>query len=336
MTAKPGWGLIGASTIAREHMIDAIRAQGGEAVAVMSSDAARGRAYAAENGIARSYNAIETLLADPAVEIVYISTTNELHRAQTLAAAAAGKHVLCEKPLAMSLKDAREMVAACRAAGVVLGTNHHLRNAATHRAMREAISAGRIGRPLFARVFHAVYLPPHLQGWRLTAPAAGGGVSLDITVHDADTLRFVLGEDPVEAVAMSQSAGMAGSGLEDGNMAILRFGSGLLAQVHEAFTSRFAGTGFELHGTEGSLVARGVMTQQPVGEVTLRTAAGEEILATPAEKLYDRAVGLFHAAVRGEGQPAATGEDGVWSLATALAVRDAATGGRAVKIAMGG
>ena len=219
MTAKPGWGLIGASTIAKEHMIGAIRAQGGEAVAVMSSDAARGRAYAAENGIARSYDSVEALLADPAVEIVYISTTNELHRSQTLAAAAAGKHVLCEKPLAMTLADAREMVAACRTAGVVMGTNHHLRNAATHRAMREAIKAGRIGRPLFARVFHAVYLPPHLQGWRLDAPAAGGGVTLDITVHDADTLRFVLGEDPVEAVAMSQSAGMAAAGLEDGNMA---------------------------------------------------------------------------------------------------------------------
>ena len=100
MTAKLGWGLIGASTIAKEHMIGAIRAQGGEVVAVMSSDAERGRAYAAENGIARSHDSVEALLADPAVEIVYISTTNELHKAQTLAAAAAGKHVLCEKPLA--------------------------------------------------------------------------------------------------------------------------------------------------------------------------------------------------------------------------------------------
>ena len=336
MTTKPGWGLIGASTIAKEHMIGAIRAQGGEAVAVMSSDAARGKAYAAQNGIARSYDNVAALLADPAVEIVYISTTNELHRPQTMAAAAAGKHVLCEKPLAMSLADAQEMVAACHAADVVLGTNHHLRNAATHRAMRDAIQAGRIGRPLFARVFHAVYLPPHLQGWRLSAPAAGGGVTLDITVHDADTLRFVLGEDPVEAVAMSQSAGMAGSGLEDGNMAILRFGSGLLAQVHEAFTSKFAGTGFEVHGTEGSLIARNVMTQQPVGEVMLRTAAGEEALPVAHEKLYDRAVRLFHAAVKGEDEPAATGEDGLWSLATALAVRDAAASGRSVAVRVGG
>jgi 1,5-anhydro-D-fructose reductase (1,5-anhydro-D-mannitol-forming) len=324
MTGKLGWGLVGASTIAKEYMIGAIRAQGGEVAAVMSSDAERGRAYAAANGIPRSHDSVEALLADPAVGIVYISTTNELHKDQTLAAAAAGKHVLCEKPLALSLADARAMVVACRAAGVVMGTNHHLRNAATHRAMRDAIKAGRIGRPLFARVFHAVYLPPHLQGWRIKAPEAGGGVTLDITVHDADTLRFVLDDDPVEAVAMSQSGFMAAEGLEDGNMGILRFRSGLLAQIHEAFTTKFAGTGFEVHGSEGSLIARDVMTQRAAGEVLLRTAAGEEQLQIAQESLYERAIRLFHAAVRGEGEPAATGEDGVWSLATAIAVRNAA------------
>ncbi len=333
MAEKLGWGLIGASTIAKEHMIGAIRAQpDGEVVAVMSSDAARGRQYAAANGIANSYASVETLLADPAVDIVYISTTNELHRAQTLAAAAAGKHVLCEKPLALDLDAAREMVAACRSAGVVMGTNHHLRNAATHRAMRDAIAAGRIGRPLFARVFHAVHLPPHLQGWRITTPGAGGGVVLDITVHDADTLRFVLDDDPIEAVAMTQSAGMASSGLEDGAMGVLRFRSGLVAQFHDAFTTPFAQTGFEVHGTEGSLVARDVMTQRPVGEVRLRTAAGEELLPVAHENLYARAVRLFQAAVRGEGGPSATGEDGVWSLAAGLAVREAAASGRSVPV----
>ena len=117
MNEKLGWGLIGASTIAKEHMIGAIRAQpDGEVVAVMSSDAARGERYAAEHGIARSYDSVAALLADPAVDIVYVSTTNELHLPQTLAAAAAGKHVLCEKPLALTLADAQAMVAACRKA----------------------------------------------------------------------------------------------------------------------------------------------------------------------------------------------------------------------------
>jgi 1,5-anhydro-D-fructose reductase (1,5-anhydro-D-mannitol-forming) len=323
------WGLIGASTVAREWMIDAIRAQpNGEVVAVASANAERGARFAAETGIPRTYGSVDALLADAAVDAVYISTTNELHHAQTLAAAAAGKHVLCEKPLALTLAEAREMVDACAAADVVLGTNHHLRNAATHRAMRAAIHAGKIGRPLAARVFHAVHLPEHLQGWRLQRADAGGGVILDITVHDADTLRFVLDDEPLDVVAQTQAAGMARAGLEDGVMAVVSFRSGLLAQLHDAFTVRYAGTGFEVHGTDGSLIAQDVMTQPPIGEVRLRTEAGEQVLPLEQENLYVRAVRRFHRATRGEDTPAATGEDGVRSLALALAVREAAQSGR--------
>ena len=108
-----------------------------------------------------------------------------------------------------------------------------------------------------------------LQGWRIERPEAGGGVVLDITVHDADTLRFVLGENPAEAIAMTQQGGMARAGLADGAMGVIRFESGLLAQFHDSFTTRFARTGFEVHGTKGSLIGRDVMTQQPVGAVTL-------------------------------------------------------------------
>ena len=124
-------------------------------------------------------------------------------------------------------------------------------------------------------MFHAVYLPPHLQGWRLNKPDAGGGVILDITCHDADTLRFLLGAEPVEAVALSQQANLASGELEDGVMAVLRFDNGVLAQLHDAFTVKHAGTGLEIHGTEGSIIARNVMTQRPVGEVVLRAASGE-------------------------------------------------------------
>jgi 1,5-anhydro-D-fructose reductase (1,5-anhydro-D-mannitol-forming) len=240
--------------------------------------------------------------------------------------------VLCEKPLALSSADARKMVAACREARVVMGTNHHLRNAGAHSAMRAAIKEGRIGTPIAARVFHAVYLPEHLQGWRIQRAEAGGGVVLDITVHDADTLRYVLDDDPVEVSALIQSAGMAAKGLEDGAMCIWRFKSGAIAQSHEAFTVKFGGTGFEVHGSEGSLFARDVMTQRPIGSVTLRTANGEEELTFDRNDLYTRSLGLFHAAIRGEGKPAATGQDGVWSLAAAEAALESARTGRVVKI----
>ncbi len=329
-----GWGLIGASTIASQYMIDAIRAQPGQAVvAVASSSAERGRAYAERHGIAAAYSSVDALLADPAVQVVYISTTNELHREQVLAAAAAGKHVLCEKPLALDVADALAIVKACRDAGVVMATNHHLRNAATHRKIRELVLGGAIGKPLFARVFHAVYLPPHLQGWRIDRPQAGGGVILDITVHDADTLRFVLGAEPVEAVGLTPSAAMAKQGLEDGVMAVLRFDNGVLAQLHDAFTVKHAGTGLELHGDAGSIVGRDVMTQQPVGSLLLRTAAGEQAVPVEHESLYERGVAAFCAAMRGEGPPAATAEDGVRSLLAATAVAEACRTGRAVRIA---
>jgi 1,5-anhydro-D-fructose reductase (1,5-anhydro-D-mannitol-forming) len=329
------WGLIGASTIAREWMIGAIRATGGDVVSVMSSSAERGRKYADDHGIAKAVTSLDDLVNDPAIDAVYISTTNELHRDQALAAAKAGKHILCEKPLAMSLDDARAMVQAAKDAGVVLATNHHLRNAATHRAMREAIKAGRIGTPLAARVFHAVYLPPHLQGWRLEKPEAGGGVILDITVHDADTLRFVLDSDPVEAIAFSQAGGMGKAGLEDAVMGVLRFQNGVIAQFHDGFTTKFAETGLEVHGTEGSLIGRNVMTQRATGSVTLRDANGEHDLPLDQANLYETALSAFHAAIAGKGKPSATGEDGIWSLATGLAVVEAARSGCAVKIAPG-
>jgi 1,5-anhydro-D-fructose reductase (1,5-anhydro-D-mannitol-forming) len=328
-----GWGLIGASTIAKEWVIGAIRAQPGhEVTAVLSTDSQRGRTFASDNHIPASYTELDALLADASVDAVYISTTNELHKTQTLAAAAAGKHVLCEKPLAVTLADAREMVAACGRAGVVMGTNHHLRNAATHRKIRELIESGAIGKPLFARVFHAVYLPPHLQGWRLTKPYAGGGVILDITVHDADTLRFVLGAEPVEATALSQQAGMAQGGLEDGVMAVLRFHNGVLAQLHDAFTVQHAGTGLEVHGSEGSIIARSVMSQKPVGEVILRDAGGETPIALEHEDLYVRGLRAFAAAMAGNGAPSASGEDGIRSLATALAVLESSRTGRCVPV----
>jgi 1,5-anhydro-D-fructose reductase (1,5-anhydro-D-mannitol-forming) len=328
------WGLIGASTIGREWMVAAIGAQPGSTVAaVASSSAERARRYADELGIPMAYPSVADLLAERAIDAVYISTTNEWHEPHVLAAIAAGKHVLCEKPLALSLDSAQRMVEASTAAGVVLGTNHHLRNAATHRKIRELIQTGAIGRPLAARVFHAVYLPPHLQSWRIDRPDAGGGVILDITVHDVDTLRFALGDEVAEVTAMTANQGMGRAGLEDAVMGVMRFRNGVIAQFHDAFTAPHAATGVEVHGTEGSLYGRDVMTQRPVGTVTMRREGNEEEVPVDHENLYERSVRCFNAAIRGEGEPAATGVDGVQSLAVALAVREAAETGQTVRIA---
>jgi 1,5-anhydro-D-fructose reductase (1,5-anhydro-D-mannitol-forming) len=322
MNAAIRWGLIGATTISREWMIAAIRAVGGDIAGVMSTNAERGAAYAAEFAIPFSTTSLEALFGK--VDAVYVATTNDLHHDQVLAAAKAGKHVLCEKPLALDLAQAREMVAACKAAGVVMATNHHLRNAATHRAMRAAVAEGRVGRPLFARVCHAVYLPTHLQSWRIKDPKTGAGVVMDITVHDADTLRFVLGDEPVAVTAMAQRAGMGAGEIEDGVLGVARFRSGLLAHFFDAFTCRYARTAFEVHGSDGSLFGDHCMTQSAVGTVTLRNAQGDALLPLVQENLYERSVRAFHAAIRGEGAPSASGEDGVRSMAMALATLEAA------------
>jgi len=331
---KNRWGIIGAATIARQYMIPAINAQpDGHVTAIMSRSPERAQSFAATNGIARSYHRVRDIIQDPDVDVIYICTTNERHKEETIAAARAGKHVLCEKPLALSLADAKDMVSACRNAGVVMGTNHHLRNAATHRTLRRLVQEGTIGQPLAARVFHAISLPESLRTWRVH-DAVGGGVILDITVHDTDTLRFIL-QDEVEAVAaMTKNTGSDEHQIEDVVMGVMRFESGLLAQFHDAFTVAHAGTGLEIHGTEGSLVATNVLTQEPVGRITLRQR--EKIspvqLDTAPEDLYTRSVRCFHRALCGEATPAATAEDGIRSLAVGLAVQEAACSGTWQKV----
>ena len=326
------WALVGASTIAREWMIAAIRATGGEVVAVVSSNADRAKAFASEHKIHFATTDIEAVLADLGIDSVYISTTNELHFPQAMAAIAAGKHVLCEKPLALHLGDAEKMVAAADAKGTVFGTNHHLRNAGSHKTLKKAIADGLIGRPIAARVHHAVQLPSHLQGWRIDKPNAGGGVILDMAVHDADTLRFVLGENPVEVTAISQSSGMASLGLEDGVMGVVKFQSGLIAQFHDAFTVNYAPTGFEIYGTAGSLIGIDVMTQRPIGRVILKNGDGERELSVEHHNLYETAVETFHNAIKSGSKPAATGDDGIWSLATGLAIAESARTGNRVPV----
>jgi len=326
-----GWGLVGASNIARTRLVNAINAQpDSRVVAVMSRDLNRAHAFARECDIASAYDSLDALLANPQVHCVYISTTNDVHYAQTLAAARAGKHVLCEKPLALELAQAREMVDVCHRAGVVLGTNHHMRNSVIHRRARQLILDGAIGKPLSARLLRAMYLPPTLHGWRLNA-AIGGGAILDMTVHDADVARFVLNSEVESVVAIKAQQGLGVGDIEDTVMGVLNFRNGVLCQFHDSFVVRHADMHFEIHGADGSLYAEKAMTAQPIGKLFLRRGDERtEMDCGVFEELHTRAVKLFNAAARGQGQPAVSGEDGVRSLQIALAVRDAANTGKRV------
>jgi 1,5-anhydro-D-fructose reductase (1,5-anhydro-D-mannitol-forming) len=331
--SEVGWGFIGASTWAKRWLIPAVRATPDAVpVAVFSTSAERGRAFADECGLPRSHDSLQALLADPDVGAVYVSTRNDLHASQTIAAARAGKHVLCEKPLALSLADARSMCRECERAGVVFGVDHHLRGAATIVRMRELIAEGAIGEVVAARVFHAGSLPAELRTWRLDRPDAGGGVVLDLTVHDADTIRFLLGDEVEEVTAMTSSGELGAGVVEDSAMGAMRMRSGPLASFHDSFVVPYAPTGVEVHGSDGSLIGRGVLGPAPEGEVWLLRGGGREPVAIERRwGLYERVVQRFMSAVAGTGTVLASGEDGVRSLAVALAVIESAASGGAVR-----
>ena len=324
------WGLIGASDVAATRMIPAMRRAGHRVTAVGSSDPGRAAPYAGRHDIPAS-GSVDEVVARDDVDAVYISTQNEFHRDQALLAAAAGKHVLCEKPIALSAEDGRRMVDACEAAGVVLGINHHLPGAGTHRAIRELVASGAIGRLLAVRVFHAVMLPERLQGWRLGSKA-GGGVTLDVTCHDASVINPLLGALPVDVVALAARQGPWDSEAEDAVMATLRYADGALVQTQDAFTVAYAPTGMQVIGSDGAIFAADVMTQEPIGTLVLRDAAGErEIEVADRRDLYEIAVGGFAAAVAGEADgPVVSGRDGLMAAQVALAVREAADTGERV------
>jgi 1,5-anhydro-D-fructose reductase (1,5-anhydro-D-mannitol-forming) len=286
-------------------------------------------------GRAKIYPDLESLLGDPDIEAVDLCLPHHLHRSAILAAAAAGKHVLCEKPLALTLADAWAMVDACDRERVTLAVDHHLPAAGTHRTMRDLVASGAIGEPLAVRVFHAVSLPERLQGWRLTAPDRGAGVILDITCHDAAAVDAILGRDALEAAAVALRQGPWETAVEDAVVTSLRYDGDVLVQTHDAFTVAHAGTGLEIHGTEGSIVATDVMTQEPSGRVVLRTGSGQaDVEPVDRRDLYEVTLEAFGEAVAGAEAPIVDGPAGVRALAVALAVKEAAESGTTVPVAV--
>ena len=302
---------------------------------VYSSTQAWAEQYAATHGISEATADLARACEWPGIDAVYISSTNEKHAFQTLAAARAGKHVLCEKPMALTVADGRDMLRTADEHGVVLAVNHHLPGAATHRAIQDLVSSGGIGTPLGMRISHAVMIPERLRGWRL-ADRTGGGVILDITVHDISVAQAILDNTVTEASAIAVRQGAWAcfdDGPPDAVMATLRFDD-VLVQLHDAFTVAHCPSSVEVIGTEGSLCAIDVMTQEPIGTLW-RTIDGhtEEVAVFDRRDLYDVALDGFRSAVAGVGRPAVSATEGLSATAGALAVARAASTGRNTMVA---
>jgi predicted dehydrogenase len=189
------WGVLSTASIARKKWIPGVRrGSRGDVVAIGSRDGAVARRVAQELSIPRAHDSYEALLADPDIDAVYIPLPNHLHLEWTIAAARAGKHILCEKPLALSSADAEQMVAACEAAGVRLMEAFMYRLHPSWVAVRELVAGGRIGRLLSVQSWFSYYNddPLNIRNIR----DVGGGALLDIGCYCVNLSRMLFGAEP--------------------------------------------------------------------------------------------------------------------------------------------
>ncbi len=308
--------------------MDAIRASGGAPLWVMGHSEERVRAFSSACSIPNYTTHLGDLLADDAVTAVYIGSANGYHHAQVIAAAAAGKHVLCDKPLAVRSEDALEMVQTCERFGVALGINHHLRASDVHRQMRRLISQGAIGVVHSMIIHHGGLLRPELRTWRLNDPEMGGGIYLDLTVHDVDLARFLLCQEPVAVVGMGGAYGLSSNGLDDHTSYALRMTSGCLVQVHESFVTPNVVSQVIVNGSGGVLQANSSIGQRDSGELIKRSGTTAEKIRVERADLYAETLRQFNKLIMGHECQIATGWDGVRAIHIAEAVARAVRSGQ--------
>lgn len=239
------WGIIGPGGIAARFAAAMRLVEGGEIVAVASRSKRRGRDFAKRHGVARAYEGSEGLLADADVDAVYVATPHVRHEADTLAALAAGKHVLCEKPFALDADQARRMADAARTADRFLMEAMWSRFLPPYRILRELLDAGAIGQPLVVEAdfgFRARFDPHH----RLFDPALGGGALLDVGIYPVQLCCDVLG--PPDRVVADGVVGE--TGVDELVAAVLHHRDGGLGIAKAATRASLANTA-RITGTDG-------------------------------------------------------------------------------------
>ena len=218
------WGILSTAKIATEKVIPGILgADRCEVVAIGSRDVARARAVADRHGIARVHGSYEDVLADPDVDAVYVPLPNHLHAEWTIAAARAGKHVLCEKPLALTPADAERMIESCRAEGVLLMEAFMYRLHPSWVAVRELVAGGRIGRLTAVDSWFSYYNddPANIRNIR----AFGGGALYDIGCYSVNLSRMLFGAEPTRVTGSIVRD--PASGVDVLTSGVLEFGSGI-------------------------------------------------------------------------------------------------------------
>ena len=347
MGAIYGYGIIGCGWVASAHAwgVRVLYDEGVRLVAVADNDVGRAKQLAGEFGVEAVYADYGDLLARGDIDAVSVCLPDWLHRDVTVAAARAGKHVLCEKPLALDLARADEMVRECEASGVGLGLIMNHRYFADNIRAKWIVSDGALGRVLFGSVVHASGLTGNADGtspWRGRRGLAAGGVLSTQAIHFLDLLLWFAG--PVGAVKAWTKTLVLGDEQdhEDTAAIALRLQSGALATLVTSSGSPimddFTGTRIELHGSDGYLMLEGdrlrlLQTRKDyaVPDVKLpQVPAGAQEVIFGVGHIYE--IADFVKAVREGREPPVPGTDGRHLMAVLDAAYTSARGSEEIPV----
>ena len=261
------WGLIGSTGWADSTFGPAIAAaDNGRLHSVLSSSQESANAFCEKHEVEKGYADLDAFLADDALDAVWVASANYLHAPQTIAALKAGKHVLCEKPMALNVTECESMLAAADAANCQLGIGYHLRHHPLHQELQQEWKSGQFGDPVFFRAQLYFAYPEAPAEWRQKKERSGGWALSDIGTHLIDLSRWFMGD--VEAAQGILSSPRWGFETDDHAIVTMRFKGGAVA-IADASTGAGGLARFEMYGTEaycicektffghGGLVSRG-------------------------------------------------------------------------------
>lgn len=263
---RVNFGVLGAGGIAyRKTIPGMLRARNCRLAAVM--DPVEIDRIAAEFKVPKAYTNQKDLLVDPEVEAVYIASPVYCHASQIRAAARAGKHILCEKPLALNLKQAREAVEACRQSRVFLQVGYMMKFHGAHRKIKQLIDEGRLGKLVFLRAQLSCWYPRIEGAWRQNPRQGGGGALVDMATHLFDLLEYFAG--PVRRIVALTGNLVQDYRPEDASTTMLEFRSGGQATIDCFFCipDQASRTRLEIYGSQGAILTEGTIGQSKRGKV---------------------------------------------------------------------
>lgn len=265
---KIKFGVIGAGGIAyRKTIPGMLEAENIELEAVM--DVANIDSIAADFGVRKAYSTAQDLLADKDVEAVYIASPVGLHLDQILAAATAGKHVLCEKPLTLTLAESKKAVKACADNGVFLQEGYMMKFHGAHAAIRQLIANDALGKIVYVRAQLSCWYPPIEGAWRQDPAKGGGGSLIDMATHLYDLVEYLVA--PISRVVALTGNLVQDYKSEDAATTLLELDGGCHATIDTFFCvpDESSRTRLEIYGSNGS-----IFTEGTIGQSTGGTAEG--------------------------------------------------------------